>query len=1030
MRAIHVFLVGFLSLLTHVHAQITVPPGRGGAVVRPRLQKPRAGVVTVTLKKSPVKVTFVLSSDARTSVGVFTKTGSLVRTIWSAKQTLAGNVVVRWDGKDDFGNAVAAGDYEFKLLSSNVAYKWMGVLGNSSTDIDNQSTMQRGFTRIKAMHAEGSKIYYGDGYAEGHPSQAYADTSAIQKRREFFPDGKTGQATKLVVSDGVNVYWAGYDFFSDPKKNLNFIHATKVSDNTSLSFANGVQVKTANGADYGYTYTSCIVGDTTGLANNTDLYTGLAVQRSGSYLFVSEGVKNRIRVYNKTTAALVQTITLTSPGALAVDVTSDNAIWVVSNKVVTKRPINADGTLGAATLTLPNLGKPMAMDVSPDGQTVAVCDGDTSQRVKGYSTSTGAIKWLMGVKGGYYNDPTVSTGKFYFDDVSGGINDTYITYAANGTFWVGDDGNYRSLHFSAARTYLGQIAYLENCYTTAVDQNNPTRLFAQYLEFSVSDYDNPATAWTLVKNYRATVPSAYIENSYNRMQGIFMVDVMKYAVTVLGHTYALIKKMTDNTLSVVELLPNAPLRFTGQSLTNAPWVINADGSLGIQQISWVGQTGSGTCSWKRQPLNSIDASGNPVWVAQQTILTTSIGQNDPIDFSGYGVPFSLTSTGKLICFAPYKHDAVTGVGLSYHLAGYQSGGRVWGSHMATSPTYVGPYPTDGAYDIGNGVNYGGGNAPVVDNHVFATYHGENWKNGQVNKFTHWFENGLLVGNFGVTQAEAAADPITYRGMAGNVFGATAVLASNGNAYLVHGEEFGWSGLHIWRASNLSSIQVQTVMATLATDEDPRGKALFAGLPKFAGVANGSAGVVRSPAADAGSYAVKTNLFTYSRTDQPSVTFTAGQTAGDYYVRLPVTKQTGLTSWVLQYTMISPELSNKGELGDADSGGLYVDLLDAQGNILVRYSQKISGSNTLIRVNGVTITTVTGQFGPGTVPIVISNSGSSISVKYGNLNPVVVAKYDASATIGSPATIQLFGWLATGQNNYRAVTVADAFFKTN
>jgi len=66
--------------------------------------------------------------------------------------------------------------------------------------------------------------------------------------------------------------------------------------------------------------------------------------------------------------------------------------------------------------------------------------------------------------------------------------------------WVGDGGNHRSLHFSAALNYLEQIMYQPHSYIACVDQNNPARVFNQFLEFSV-DYTKPlAQSWTLVNN--------------------------------------------------------------------------------------------------------------------------------------------------------------------------------------------------------------------------------------------------------------------------------------------------------------------------------------------------------------------------------------------------------------------------------------------------------------------------------------------------------------------------------------------------
>ena len=49
--------------------------------------------------------------------------------------------------------------------------------------------------------------------------------------------------------------------------------------------------------------------------------------------------------------------------------------------------------------------------------------------------------------------------------------------------------------------------YQPHSYMACVDQNNPSRIFNQFLEFKV-DYTKPLSqAWTLVNNWKANVPA-------------------------------------------------------------------------------------------------------------------------------------------------------------------------------------------------------------------------------------------------------------------------------------------------------------------------------------------------------------------------------------------------------------------------------------------------------------------------------------------------------------------------------------------
>ncbi|MCX6218328.1 hypothetical protein [Spirosoma sp.] len=1046
-------LILFVSLLNltsfgQVGLPLSKPDPRVPTVGAPLSKPPTAAqsnvVITAPLSK-PVSVTvngaFTLATAARASLGAYKVVGAdtiLVRTLYSAVTTQPGTFTATWDGKDDYGNDVEPGqNYVLQLESNNNQYSWMGVLGNTSFNLSNPNQMHKGFRRIYTMYRVGSRMYYGIGYAEGHPSQGYYDISNPQVRNDFFRDGKTGQSTILMVSDGVRMYNFGYDVLTDWRKE-NWIFAFTVADNKEYIFTGGGSIyKTAKGQDHGETYNSALfVSDTVGMPNNTSLFKGGAVQKNGNYLFAALGAnKNLIRVWHKTTGAPIRDIAFSSVGAMCVDVTNDNLLWAVTNGVLRQFTINADGSLTATGLTIPYLGKPMAMGISPDGSTLTVCDGDTAQKVKHYSTSTATLIASQGLKGGYQNDPNVTTNKFYFDDPVGVINDTYVAYEANGSYWIGDNGNFRAMHFAANRTYIEPISYLENTYTTGVDKNDPSRLFGQWLEFAVTDYDNPATAWTLVRNYRATVPTQYFENEFNRLQNVFQVHLFEQVATVNGHTYALIQRFTDKFYAVVELMPNAPLRFTGiylgvslQGNKNVDaWVILKDGSLAVQRSVLNGN--GATSTFVRKQFLGIDGNNNPVWGAESTLQSVALTANDAFPVYGGSEPFAQTTNGTVITFNSSLFNPVTGAGLGYHLSGIKNNKVIWGTHMATNRNYVGPYPTDGAYDIGNNVNYGGGNVQTVGNDIYANYHGENWQGGQVNKQGHWSNIGLLQGSFGVTQAESQDDPVTNRGMAGNVFAITGVQGSNGNQYLVHGEEYGWSGLHLWKIVKRDNKR-QVVTATVSLAPDPRGVPLFGGLPKNSILANGTAGLVRSPAADDGEYTVRTNALSYSKVTAPDFYFQNNNAAGDKFATVPFNSQTGLTSWKVSFTLQATRYyPSVGEYGQAGSGGGYIRILDNAGKTLVQYFQKISGSNVVMGFNGVTAYSKAGNSVPAYVPITITASGTNLICSYGSYGSVTVPKYDATATLTSPASIQVFSWV-NGSNTGRIYGLLDGWFKAN
>src|SRR5437762_3144579 len=75
-----------------------------------------------------------LAEKKRTSAGVFTPEGRLIKTLWSGVERAAGKHAGRWDWTDDSGRLVPDGAYQVKVLSNSFSYAWEGVLGNTSRE--------------------------------------------------------------------------------------------------------------------------------------------------------------------------------------------------------------------------------------------------------------------------------------------------------------------------------------------------------------------------------------------------------------------------------------------------------------------------------------------------------------------------------------------------------------------------------------------------------------------------------------------------------------------------------------------------------------------------------------------------------------------------------------------------------------------------------------------------------------------------------------------------------------------------------
>ena len=949
---------------------------------------------------------FTLTTDAKTSAGVYDQSDVLVRTLWSGVTYTSGRHVEYWDGKDDFGNMIATNTsvYNIKVLSNNVTYTWDGVVGNTSTAQNGEAKI-RGHRTPGDMTIVGNNAYYETGFSEGDPTSNKFSLSNIQARQYIIWNGHRSLDLDVnhIASDGTYVYWAGQDGWSSSGKSFTF--ATKVSDDTEVLFSNGVSATMT----YGRTYPKAIDVIT---GNKTANPTGIAVQKTGNYLFVSHGGTNTINVLNKTTGAAVRTIsTFTNPRRMTID-GSDN-LWVISGtNTVTKHTVNTDGTLSAATLTLSGLVNPLDISVSPDNTTVAIVDGGTSQQIKGFSNSTGNSSWTLGQAGGYATSATVADDKFMFRDINGGHEAGFVEYQGDGTLWVGDTGNARMLHFNSGRTAVTERrGSLPMNYAAAADKNNPTRVFSGLLEFAI-DYSKPLAgnngSWTLVKNWAYGINDTLY--SVNNAPEIFR-NIMTLSN---GRTYGTLNyKVNGSADEVVELTPNGNLRFTG--IRFGTWEssrIQQDGSvLKLANTYDIGKVPV----WTSRTLTGFDGSNNPVWGNEVSIATApAITITDPLYYTGSG-PVVKTSSNKLIAWNNQKWNT------GYHLGAVSVGSNKydWKTSMATYREYVGPYPDNGDFDIGNNSEYLGGIITGVDKSIFWNYHGEFWKASQTNKWQHVYDNGLLVSVFGVTTTEAG---IIYgeqapNQAAGNAFSGNAVKVGN-DYYIYHNDESVHGGIHRWKVSNLSSIAEQSTTVTGYAAKPTVGVDLMAGLPQRGTLVNNTAGWVRSPAVDENTgytnfWDAKIGSMTYKKEDR------------DLYIQLRkansetayVTKGIGsvsanINSWVLNGKINFYE--NWPSSSD-DTAYAYFEVLDDQGKIIARIAnEKVwsnNGFDTWVKGNSARLfTSMTqryfGLYGAYPKDFEIATDATGVSFKYAEFSTAKVALFDSTANWKKPATVKI------------------------
>ena len=774
------FVILFFAYLTNIsatklHAQTTITTGTSATITT---------------------FTFTLEEPCKTSAGVYMTNGTLVRTLWSkVRYYAAGTYTTNWNGLDDSGNPVAAGTYQIKLLEHNTEYVWDGAIGNTSSALSGP-TVHRGFYTMQDLAISRTNAFYDSGYNESQFGfRSFLTTDAQHVKNSWFWDANQGSAPGLsnrswyyVTADNNWVYFGCPATFNATNSALNgspgCIVASKVVDDSLASFSLGTMITNGPGD---YFPSGIYAGSQPGLS-------GLAVQVNGNILAAAVAPDNKIYLFDKNAGNLLGSISVNAPGRMSFALNGN--LWVTTtNSVVCLTNLN--GTPAGVTTITAGLSQPLAVAAnSTNADLILVADGGSSQQVKAFNTK-GVLLWTYGLAGGYQtNGPAVTTNKFWFYADGQYFSSTFITFAPDGSFWVGDGGNHRSLHFDASRNYLEQITYQPHGYVDSVDQNNPSRVFNQFLEFIV-DYTKPlSNSWTLVNNWEASTDANHDNPAY--FQGIYNVTTLSN-----GRTYCLCQNAAvgKDTFEICELVPGSGLRPTGvypNGTGNNNWIdLNARGD--IQVII------PNNPEWFEYPLTGFDTNNNPTYGPPIVNGSAPDGSANPAPrcCSGGGPGQTTITTNNIII----SLDSTLNNG--YHLGGVPVGGTNW--LWQASPS--GTLNQDGHYEITGGLTYPASGLVSWGNQIVYGYHGEFFRNqGQAAQYFHYLDDGLFVGQFG----EASPGHSTYEGALPGFAGNNICInmdCTNGN-YYVYGNDESSHGLQRWHLVNARNIREQSGVGAL------------------------------------------------------------------------------------------------------------------------------------------------------------------------------------------------------------------------
>jgi hypothetical protein len=728
--------------------------------------------VTVISVKAQSKLEFFLDNKYVTSAGVYQPDGTLVRTLWRKVTYGPGIQSVSWDGKDDVGRPLPDNNYNFQLIYHNLQYVWDGSIGNTSTEKVGP-TVHRSFFPIRDMAAIDSSVLYVAGYNEGQNNlHSFSQTnSGVQ-----VGIGRTDAFTSitLVDADSTRIYLANNEGgVGEEAGHTSFVYALKIKDHDIAPFSAGKEVR-LNGYYQDQYYASVIDLDQVSLNNAA---TGLAVQKNGSILAVAHGKLNVIKLFDKRNGQLLRTISATNPTSLSM--APNGNLWaIVDKKVVCYTNLTS---IPRQVVSITGLIQPLALGTDPtNNDIVLVADAGTSQQLKAYNQA-GTPLWTYGQLGGYLTQGNqISNDKFNWGTTS------FVTINPDHSFWVSDGFNNRCLHFAANRSFLEQIMFQPHGYVAAVDANNPTRVFSEFLEFAV-DYNKPLQeSWTLVRNWQVGVSSTYLGFG----QGIRQVVTLKN-----GRTYALVQNATTAKFEVVELTITG-LRPTGivfSGITEQAPTLMADGSIQLAPSEF----STSVVTWYKRELIGFDNADNPQWATQTVLANASNSDQDPVPRHSAGdVKTPITSSGVIVSFDQSKNAG-------WHLGGLRLGGTNWLWKASPTATLDGL----GSYDNANGVQYGGNVVMTAGRSIIYGYHGEFWKGTQASQWMHFYDNGLFIGQFGEMGMGHSDIDGAVAGFAGNGFSpSTAVV--NSETYMWVNDESG-HGPQRWHLVGANTIREAT-----------------------------------------------------------------------------------------------------------------------------------------------------------------------------------------------------------------------------
>lgn len=1041
-------------------------------------------IATGALFEEPLEPPIPIGAAATTSAGIFDSTDKLVRVLWNTEVAHPDrdNPAGAWDGTLEDGTVAPTGEYIAKVIAHEITYTWEGAIGHTSPNHTTLTYWNYACpTTDMEIYTDG-KMWHCAQYHERLPVMGYSTTTNIENMTYVpvnygFRDAYVGAL--FVTTDGTMTYYA----FSDG--GTSYVQAINYSTEVLVSFPT-----------FGVGGSNRRIGFDSS-ANN--FISSVAVQRGGSFLFITRAAQDKLLTLNKSTGEVVQTnSTFDEPSLVEVNPTTPSQLWLL-RKVAgawkfTKCTVDGAGVVTAtATETSATLTTPFSSSISPDGATLLVADA-ADHKIRAFNTSDASLKTAFGASGlfgdgGYDTNPNVTNTKWLFKNLcSFGGGNGWVAYAPDGSFWIGDSGNNRHLHFSSGNspTYIEQVMYQPAYYACGVCANDPTRVFIGYHEFSIN-YSLPLApgngSWTYVRNWGGSPEVTLASSGEHYIR-------LKYVGTYAdGRTYAVFRPAIGRRWCE---LTATGLRNTGVTIDNNTYI----DAQGHAYYTW--WRGHGTYSQiVKNPFTGLDGSGNPTWQyptvgwAEHDVMLQTVDL--PTEFPVMGdwdsnTPWNHVEATENNVIPFYDPNGFRGFSVDHWTYGLN---HLGGLDATTGEVKFHTYPTSNAINmggegainlivpeipffiVGSGVSANSGGVFVYEPgqpHIFVCHIGEGgWGNNQINIWHHYHDSGLMMKRFGVVAPYFAAkslqnpayfdleNPPTYEGssiptgsksfkgqseMAGNTkWGGHAFVG--GKMYLYQSDEWYHNGIHRWCIDNLDSVYI--AQHSVDWDEDdyvapmPDPNDLLSGLSHDTALTDGMGGWTRTPTADITTSFVSgpfvkftTSCMKQEHRRSPDLTLEVKYGNATPVYASKAIPRVGVDDWTL---------TGKVYLYAGDKTSTYqqqvrVEILDNTGKIIFSIYNFEDGTSSQsgCKVNEVNLTGniwpsgIWESYGEAERVLIVAAdvSAGTMQVTYGDFT-VSRTVQEVGADLASPATVRLRHFSTVASNIYANGSITELHY---